>query len=170
MSAAVKSPSLGDLIRDELSNAGNTPDYDVVAQAVVNRIDPADVPAILLALVRRQINVVTHEDRSYALGGHRTSGASAGPSRIGQATRAHQRFLSLIVTVDEKTALHKRLGACTLDDVKAIVANRQARANALEDEAKRFTKLVDVMVAQKATLVSDLPAATLDALACGWRS
>jgi hypothetical protein len=170
MSAAVKSPSLGDLIRDELSNAGNTPDYDTVAQAVVNRIDPADVPAILLALVRRQINVVAHEDRSAALGGYRTDGAPTGPSRIGQATRAHQRFLSLIVTVDEKSALHKRLGSCTLDDVKAIVANRQARANALEDEAKRFTKLAETMAAQNAHLVSDLSDTVLDALACGWRS
>lgn len=163
--------SLGDIIREELAAAGDTPDFDAVAKATINRVDPADVPNILFGLVRQRILSIAH--------GLRTSSVcarvpmtlpDAGPTRR-TARVAWQGLLDIIVCVDERDpGSHKRLGVCTLADVRAVVANRQTKASQFTAEANRYKRIAELMVAQHAATVADLPPATLLGLARGWRS
>lgn len=164
--------SLRDVIRDTVAQAGDEPDIDEVTKHVLNTATDEDIEAALFTMVRQTVLNELHlqATASFVDVIEDPSGSRPGPSRIARAVAARDRFLGMVVCLDQGDGRRKRLGVCSLDDVRQIIENRRTTAKHFNAEADRFERLAEAMVAEKASTPANISPATLERIVLGWRS
>lgn len=167
--------AIRDLIREAIAQAGDEPDLDEVTKHVINQLTEDAIREAIFPLVRQDVLNVLHLQRTVGFVDEPDEDAvvetpRVGPSRIARGVAARDRFLGMVVCIDETAGLHKRLLACSLSDVMQIVRNRETRASHFQAEANRFKHLAEVMAAEQAPTPADISPAALEALILGWRS
>lgn len=164
---------LRQLIRAQLDGVDESDLWDVTRK-VVAQIDPGDYVDALEITMRNYVTVLVKDDRNRAIRSPMETDDSPepapvtlaprpkpGPSRRSMQVAAWRRRLDVLVTPVMGDGRPKRLGACSLAEVKMIAGHYARAAKDNRVQAEWYGRIAEAMLAVKAKTVADLPDGTL---------
>ncbi len=151
--------NLAALVREVVSN-GTSSDPGVLADEVLDAIDPRDYGAALRACLRTIVRRAFSDQRRQALGPQTDEGGQAEPvesvpSAKVRAIRSVRALLETRVNVGE--GQHKHLGDCTVADLSAAAQLMRAQAAAQARRANQYDNIAVLLNRHHGRRVSDLP-------------
>lgn len=141
--------TLRQMIRDEVDATVAPVDPDVIAEAIIGKVDDDHILEALSCMVREVM--VSSRTRS------------AGPP---PGTKSWKRSAIRKAEVERRTALddryatsegYKRLGDFTYDDLLLLAERHRRLAEANRVQAERLVKVAEKMLATKAETVGEIP-------------